>query len=875
MEPANNSSSLSSAAAVEPQGTHETAGNARWPNRDQVAVLMTQSPPLVPHFTLVRFNIKANLKPGETLAMTGSAAELGAWKVNKFVPMKPKDGHEGVYELTIELPTAAPFEYKYLVLKKKQVLRWETIIGNRFLSAGVYNVARGKPATQISTSEKSCAANAVNGSVFGKGRRYISRTLEQQDPWWEVDMKENVDIDSIVVWQRESFRETKKGGCAPFWLFVFDGDRKDGPSSIEEAKTKAIASYRFSENQRRNVCDFNPSIRGRYVRIQSEGVLSLELAEVQVFAVATSEFVRTKGGVFTRETSTYSILKNDREKLVLHEVDDGSFGVDPSPNLEHRDAEEGVDAAKKFEQKMWVDEEWVCPMYGPELHLTFGTRTDKSSPIQVFGETTAPIGYKLVAHCCGKVFQSGKEDEPLIHSRCVTWIPDDPNNPAVGKMQCGDILRSSTSMQVITIGIATMLEHPDSLVRIDVTEVFEDREELLGCACIMASNFAVTSGKLNVPILSKSCSGIPTIVGELFGAFLVVTPFSHPENNLSEVWRTYWITRPSLDVGHRGVGRSFKSAPGFRKSVIRENTTLSFITAGRYSADFVEFDVQLSKDRVPVIYHDFELLVGVNEEVTEAEDKLLIGVHDLTLAQLQSVRLSPAIIVKEAKLKKLMKKHWERILHLTNSPQISTKNKKKAPKLAAFLEQLPTLRDLFKFVPKHIGFDVEVKYPVALKHKHLYQLPEFEMNAFVDGVLQCVFDNADNRRVVFSCFQPDICVLLRAKQAKYPVLFLTCGDEDKDDSYEDRRCTSVINSLLCAKLGRMQGICSNSAPFLKDPQLISAVKSQGMLLFTWGDANTDTKLVEIQRKHGVDGVISDNIGDVTKAIGKTKSVFED
>jgi len=48
-----------------------------------------------------------------------------------------------------------------------------------------------------------------------------------------------------------------------------------------------------------------------------------------------------------------------------------------------------------------------------------------------------------------------------------------------------------------------------------------------------------------------------------------------------------------------------------------------------------------------------------------------------------------------------------------------------------------------------------------------------------------------------------------------------------------------------------------------------------MLLFTWGDANTDTKLVEIQRKHGVDGVISDNIGDVTKAIGKTKSVFED
>jgi len=58
----------SSAAAAEPQGVvlaNETAGNVRWPNRDQVAVLMTQSPPLVPHFTLVRFTVKADLKPGE------------------------------------------------------------------------------------------------------------------------------------------------------------------------------------------------------------------------------------------------------------------------------------------------------------------------------------------------------------------------------------------------------------------------------------------------------------------------------------------------------------------------------------------------------------------------------------------------------------------------------------------------------------------------------------------------------------------------------------------------------------------------------------------------------------------------------------------
>ena len=39
------------------------------------------------------------------------------------------------------------------------------------------------------------------------------------------------------------------------------------------------------------------------------------------------------------------------------------------------------------------------------------------------------------------------------------------------------------------------------------------------------------------------------------------------------------------------------------------------VEAGRHGADFVECDVQLTKDRVPVIYHDFNVKVNLRKRV--------------------------------------------------------------------------------------------------------------------------------------------------------------------------------------------------------------------------------------------------------------------
>lgn len=55
----------------------------------------------------------------------------------------------------------------------------------------------------------------------------------------------------------------------------------------------------------------------------------------------------------------------------------------------------------------------------------------------------------------------------------------------------------------------------------------------------------------------------------------------------------------------------------------------------------VEFDVQLSKDLIPVIYHDFFVSISLKrKKQIEAMDMLEIPVKDLTLEQLHLLKVS-------------------------------------------------------------------------------------------------------------------------------------------------------------------------------------------------------------------------------------------
>jgi glycerophosphoryl diester phosphodiesterase len=53
------------------------------------------------------------------------------------------------------------------------------------------------------------------------------------------------------------------------------------------------------------------------------------------------------------------------------------------------------------------------------------------------------------------------------------------------------------------------------------------------------------------------------------------------------------------------------------------------------------------------------------------------------------------------------------------------------------------------------------------------------------------------------------------------------------------------------------GICSNVTPILSAPTLINAIKSAGLLLATFGRENNEIENVVLQKKYGVDAIISD------------------
>ncbi|KAK5689321.1 Glycerophosphocholine phosphodiesterase, partial [Elasticomyces elasticus] len=124
-------------------------------------------------------------------------------------------------------------------------------------------------------------------------------------------------------------------------------------------------------------------------------------------------------------------------------------------------------------------------------------------------------------------------------------------------------------------------------------------------------------GDSTVPIMAANTLDV---IGSVTFNFLVVTPFHHPRISIARD-QTYWKSLTStMVIGHRGLGKNLAS----RKSLqLGENTVQSFIAAANLGASYVEFDVQLTKDHVPVIYHDFLV----------SETGIDAPVHTLTLEQ--------------------------------------------------------------------------------------------------------------------------------------------------------------------------------------------------------------------------------------------------
>lgn len=123
-------------------------------------------------------------------------------------------------------------------------------------------------------------------------------------------------------------------------------------------------------------------------------------------------------------------------------------------------------------------------------------------------------------------------------------------------------------------------------------------------------------GYLTVPILAASSL---EVVGNVSFNFLIVKPCQYKFQAATEPLKFPKQNGVTV-IGHRGLGKNRADTKNLQ---IGENTLDSFLSASKLGVPFVEFDIQLTKDHVPIVYHDFLV----------SETGIDAPVHALTVAQ--------------------------------------------------------------------------------------------------------------------------------------------------------------------------------------------------------------------------------------------------
>lgn len=368
-------------------------------------------------------------------------------------------------------------------------------------------------------------------------------------------------------------------------------------------------------------------------------------------------------------------------------------------------------------------------------------------------------------------------------------------------------------------------------------------------------------GDICVPVVS---SATLEVIGTVNFNFLVVTPFSHPKMEVTSE-QTYWKKLAStMVIGHRGLGKNVTSNKSLQ---LGENTIESFIAAANLGAQYVEFDVQLTKDHVPVIYHDFLV----------SETGIDAPVHTLTLEQFLHInpdarRLNGKEILNQTLHQRNSQQKMrsnspgprpramsvgygvggtvlpdgsatvadERMKHTRDFKEKGYKGNSRGNFIQA---PFATLEDLFRDLPPSVGFNIEMKYPMLHEsEEHEMDAYAVELNSFCDTVLTKVYDLAGSRHIIFSSFNPDICLCLSFKQPNFPIMFLsdagTCP-------VGDVRASSLQEAIRFASRWNLLGIVSNTAPFTNSPRLVRVVKQHGLVCVSYGTENNDPLLVQV------------------------------
>ncbi|KAK3845363.1 MAG: hypothetical protein J3R72DRAFT_364780, partial [Linnemannia gamsii] len=379
------------------------------------------------------------------------------------------------------------------------------------------------------------------------------------------------------------------------------------------------------------------------------------------------------------------------------------------------------------------------------------------------------------------------------------------------------------------------LEH--FTVEFDIFPTFGSKA--IGRAVALPSTFSSLESSMGSGVLPLFDAHLK-VVGELAFEYSVVRPFQGVRLEVGGRVETYWKSTNSID--------STISAATTPLSLLVGNMIPSFITASSLSGEYIQLSVQLTRDFVPVVFANWHLPV-------EGFD---LALSDVTFNQFKKFG--------ELVHQKATGDDLESINPRNSSSWRSGEWRRKV------YERWMSLEQVLKILPKHIGVNLELKYPTLSEKAHYRLTNSAEVNKFVDTILQTVYDSSSathHRSFMISSFNPVICSAVNWKQPNYAVFFSTyCGYNkgrttvsrstegstvsDPEFHEDDKRCTSIKEAVKFARSNNLLGVICEATPLIQVPSLITHIKESGLILSSFGVGNKDPAQVQIQKSHGVD-----------------------
>ncbi|KAM7356264.1 glycerophosphocholine phosphodiesterase GPCPD1 [Cochliomyia hominivorax] len=385
--------------------------------------------------------------------------------------------------------------------------------------------------------------------------------------------------------------------------------------------------------------------------------------------------------------------------------------------------------------------------------------------------------------------------------------------------------------------------------------IYTRQKELLGEVAIPSEVIKSSEGILELPIYDPKET---KKVGWLTLPFLRIEAL--PESlmlNMRSGFHHYWpYNWPTLDIGLRGLGKSFY----YYQANAVENTIESFLKAQEIHSDMVQLDVQLTKDYVPVVWHDFGFYTTGSryKKNMKIKDLKYVYIHDLTYEELTKKRVFMFI-------KGLMVE----LTHL-NSELVTDKKR-----------IFPTLREVYETLSITMGIMINIKWPQLLSTGTFESLQTLDKNLYVNEILQTTMKYGCGRPLIMASFDADICSMLRYKQHMFPVVFLTMGQYSPWESYADLRTHSLSNAIQFVQFADILGSSVYVKELLpehegsKDLQMAFDLQQ---LIFAWGDQLNESSVLEHFRNQELAGLIYSQIDSLMQQGPKTKikrfSLFE-